>query len=269
MRSDRTTVLARFSRTVHVRCLADPGAPLLVAVSGGADSVSLLYLLLEARGGPGELTVVHLDHGLRGEAARADARWVRGLSRSLGVGFLGGRRDVRGICRREKLSVETAARRARLDFFRDAARKTGVDTVALGHHLDDQAETVLMRLLRGSGPGGLAGMLPRRSMGGLVLIRPLLEFRRDELERFLREKGVSWRTDASNRDRRFLRNRVRLDLLPLLTEGYSPRLPELLGNLARCEAERETFISGLVDGLWERLARSEGGGVGVASSISQ
>ena len=232
------------------------GDRLLVAVSGGADSVALLHLLLRL-GGQLDLhpTVVHLDHGLRGEASREDRRWVEALAARLQVPCVAARRDVGKVIERGGSSPEEAARRVRYGFFRQAARRTGIGILALGHQADDQAETVLLRLLRGSGPAGLIGMRPRRREGELLLVRPLLAFRRGELLAFLSGIGEGFRRDRSNLDLRFLRNRIRHRLLPLLEAEYNPRFRELLIELARREGEREDYLRSRLEEPCRKLIR--------------
>ncbi len=220
------------------------GQRLLAAVSGGADSVALLGLLDGLRGEfKLDLTVVHLDHGLRGAASRADSRWVKRLAARLGFPIVVERRDVRGWAKENKKSLEEAARRLRYAFFQEVVQKTGIRTVAVGHQADDQAETVLMRIIRGSSPAGIGGMRPKSRMGALRVVRPLLPFTHSELAAYLEEIGWGHREDASNRDRRFLRNRLRLELLPLLEKEYNPRIREVLINLGRLERERNDCLS--------------------------
>ncbi len=237
------------------------GDRLLVAVSGGADSTALLQLLWRlARRQRLDLTAVHLDHGLRGESARADRRWVEELADRLGIPCFSGRREVGPVIEGGGSSPEEAPRRVRYDYFREAARETGVGILALGHQADDQAETVLLRLFRGGRPAALAGMLPSRMEGELRVVRPLLSFRREELLAFLEEVGEGFRRDSSNRDPRFLRNRVRHHLLPLLEAGYSPRCRELLVELAEREREREEYLRVVLDTRCRDLIREGPGG---------
>ncbi len=232
------------------------GDRILVAVSGGADSVALLHLLaILGREGNLQPTVVHLDHGLRAEAAREDRRWVEALTSRLGVPCLSGRREVGEVLERGGYSPEEAARKVRYGFFREVSRQTGIRILALGHQADDQAETVLLRLLRGSRPGALAGMRPSRREGELLLIRPLLPFRREELLRFLAELGEGYRRDISNLDQRFLRNRIRHRLLPLLETEYNPRFREILISLAHREGEREDYLRSRLEERGRELIR--------------
>lgn len=184
----------------------------LVGVSGGADSVALLHLLLEK--GFRNLVVCHLDHRLRGRASTGDAAFVRKLAEKLGLTFEGGRVEVKKLAEEKRESIETAARRARHDFFRECAGKHRCRRVILAHHADDQAETILWNLLRGS--YGLKGMKPVQVIEGLELHRPLLEWRRDELRKWLDINKLNWREDATNVEPVAVRNRLRNEALPLL-----------------------------------------------------
>ncbi len=237
------------------------GDRILVAVSGGADSAALLHLLRRLGSRLDlDLTVVHLDHGLRGETSRQDRRWVEELAARLEIPCIAARREVGPARAAGGYSPEDAARRVRYRFFREVSRQTGIGILALGHQADDQAETVLLRLLRGGRPAALAGMLPARREGDLVLVRPLLSFRREELLAFLGEIGEGFREDPSNLDPSFLRNRVRHRLLPLLEEEYSPRLRELLAVLAEREREREDYLRSRLEERRRELVRPGGEG---------
>lgn len=211
----------------------------VVAVSGGADSTALLAACAELARAEllkVELVAAHLEHGLRGAAGEADARWVEELARGLGVECVVGRARVGERAEKSKDNLEQAARRARYEFLGRTAREHAAQLVLTAHTQDDQAETVLMRLLRGSGTEGLAGIPPLRRMqeadGALVLARPLLCWaRRAETEEFCREHGLAPRTDEMNLDERFARVRVRRKLLPLL-ESFNPRAVEALARTA-------------------------------------
>lgn len=232
------------------------GDRILVAVSGGADSVALLHLLRRLQSTMNfALTVVHLDHGLRGEESRRDRCWVEELAARLELPCIAARREVGPVREAGGYSPEEAARRVRYSFFREVSRRSGIGILALGHQADDQAETVLLRLLRGGRPAALAGMLPARNDGELLLVRPLLSFRRMELLAFLEEIGEGFREDLSNRDPAFLRNRVRHRLFPLLEEEYSPRLRELLAVLAEREREREDYLHSRLEESCRKLVR--------------
>lgn len=218
--------------------LVSAGDRVLVALSGGPDSVALLHLLVGvSRRLNLELHAAHLDHALRNES-REDARFVAGLCSSLDIPLVVERRDVAALARLHRQGLEEAAREQRRRFLLATARKLCCSAIALGHHRGDQAETVLHRLLRGTGPAGLAAMRPKSG----PFIRPLLSFSREQILTFLSEQGHAFLEDSSNLERRFTRNRIRLDLLPLLRE-FNPRVEEHLAGLARRFAMEEDFWS--------------------------
>ncbi len=215
-----------------------PGQRVGVAVSGGADSVCLLTVLRELAPGLGlTLSVLHLNHQLRGADSDADERYVGELASNLDLEVRSARADVLRIASETGDNLEQAARRVRREFFLDFLRRGVLDRVALGHTRSDQAETVVFRFLRGSGTGGMAGMRPLTEEG---LARPLIEIERAEVEEFLKDRGVAWREDASNRDSRFARNRIRHDLLPRLTQE-NPRLTATLARLAAVAGDEESY----------------------------
>jgi tRNA(Ile)-lysidine synthase len=217
------------------------GDRVVVAVSGGADSVCLLDVLHQVAPELGlDLVVAHYNHGLRPAEDGPETAFVQGLARDMGLPCVPGL--AKGLLE-GKGSLEERARQARYAFLEEVRQRHGAQRVALGHTLDDQAETVLMRLLRGSGPTGLAGIPPKREPG---IIRPLIDVRRKGVEAYLRSRGLTWRTDSSNMDSGFLRNRVRLELLPELLH-YQPHLVEQLGDLAATLREEDLFLEGLAD----------------------
>ncbi len=236
------------------------GDRLAAAVSGGADSVALLCLLLELRAELGiVLSVAHVNHKLRGEEADEDERFVAQLARQHGLELHVCEAPVDG---NQIFGIEAAARELRYGFFRQLAREGRVTKIATAHTLDDQAETVLLRIFRGTGIRGLSGVHPRivfeeqgRAFGELV--RPLLGFRRAALQEFLREQGQSWREDSSNRDIAFLRNRVRHRLLPTIGKEFGEAAIEHMGELAEiARAEEEHW------GCGHPEVRGQGGGAG-------
>ena len=219
------------------------GARVVVAVSGGADSTALLLAFHElSEAGRLDLgvTAAHLDHGLRGEEAERDARWVAAQARALGLAVVVGRRDVGALSEQSGDNLEQAARRARYEFLEAVARDLGAWAVAAAHTSDDQAETTLLRLMRGSGAEGLAGMRPERALsegGGVRLVRPLLAWaRRADTEKYCRARRVEFRADAMNEDERFARVRVRRRLLPLM-ETFNPRVVEALARTSELLAD--------------------------------
>jgi tRNA(Ile)-lysidine synthase len=239
------------------------------AVSGGADSVGLLRILLELRSELGiVLFVVHLNHKLRGEESDADEGFVRELAAAHGVEIVCQNRDVGAYAAGKKLSLETAARAVRYEFFREALGD--LDRVATAHTLDDQAETVLMKLARGAGTRGLAGIYPEVSIqhsalsaqhSAKAIVRPLLGVRRERLIEYLTEIGQSWREDSSNRDLRHTRNRVRHGILPRLEENVNPAVREALAEAAEIARGEEEYwareVTRLLPQVWER---TESGG---------
>ena len=194
-----------------------------LAVSGGADSTALAVVLAGMQQQLGfRAIVLHVDHGLRPDSA-ADARFVKRLARELGLPFHGTRVQV---VRARGESLEMAARRERLAFFARMVRRLKLDAIATGHHADDVAETFLMRLARGSGAAGLAGLKRISHVDGITFIRPLLDLRDTELRDFLRRRNIAWREDATNADTSILRNKVRHVVLPWLKANFDPRLTE-------------------------------------------
>jgi tRNA(Ile)-lysidine synthase len=224
------------------------GARILAAVSGGADSVALLHLLARLAGERGwTIIAAHLDHGLRDEAGAADRSFVHELARNLGLEAVSERRPVDpgpGI------SGEEAAREVRRSFLTEAAHNAGASRVALGHNADDLAETVILRLVRGTGPGGLAAMTVRDGPWW----RPLLGAGREEIRRALAAAGLAWREDETNRDTRFDRNRLRAEVMPVL-RSLNPRAVEAIGRLARLAGRAESLLGSLARQALEEIRR--------------
>lgn len=202
----------------------------IVAVSGGPDSVALLYSLNAlSRELRINLHIAHLDHGLR-KGSYKDRKFVEGIAKKLKLPVTSARVNIRGLAKRG--SLEEIARNARLGFLFRAAEDIKADKIALGHNLDDQAETVIMRLLRGAGLYGLSGIMPKRKIAGFTVIRPLIEIKRSEIEAYLKKKKIKACQDASNREDIYFRNRVRNRLLPQLEKGYNKNIKEVLSNAA-------------------------------------
>jgi tRNA(Ile)-lysidine synthase len=231
-------VLDKALATIARHNLLPRGARVIAAVSGGPDSVCLLYTLLDLSPQLGFRVagVAHFNHQLRGADSDADETFTAALARELGLPFH--RASARPP---ERGNLEQAARRMRREFFAGLLQSVPADRVALGHTRDDQAETVLFRLLRGAGLAGLAGILPVTT-GGLV--RPLLDVTREEVRAFLRARSIPFREDATNLDPRFSRNRIRHSLLPQLARGWNPRIVEILAHLADLAYEEERWWAG-------------------------
>lgn len=231
---------------VHRSGLIVPGDRVLAACSGGADSVALIALLLELRREmPLEVRVAHFNHRLREEAGE-DERFVQDLARRWGVPFVRGSRDVRAYAAKRKMNIEEAARELRYAFLRGVARRMGASKIATGHTMTDQAETVLMRILRGTGLSGLAGIAPVVPGEPCPIVRPLLELLRADLRSWLETKGIPYKEDASNLDRRLLRNRVRIELLPEIERRFEPRVVAHLARLAEIAREDDELLADFV-----------------------
>ncbi len=235
------------TRTIQEQNLFRKDDTLVVALSGGADSTSLLDLLSNLPGYNLKLIAAHLNHCLRGVESDADEQFCRKLSDSYGIPFELQRVDVKSLARSEGLNLEDAGRRARINFLDQIREKYCAVAVVTAHHSDDQAETILMRLLRGSGMTGLSGMQYRNQRG---YCRPMLGLSRAQIERYLTERGLHWREDVSNQDTTFLRNRIRHELLPLL-EQYNPAIRQTLNTTASIIAEENALLDKLAKGVYE------------------
>lgn len=247
--------IAKVRRTITRRAMISSGDYVLVACSGGADSTALLHVLRELRSDFSlRLAVAHFDHGLRAASGR-DAEFVHEMAASLGLPFYYEKQDVRSAARAGKQNLEEAGRRLRYDFLRRTAAEIGARKIATGHTLDDQAETVLMRMLRGSGPRGLSAIAPVYE--GLV-IRPLIDARRREIEAYLKVRGLSHREDETNRDRAFLRNDVRHRLVPYLERSFERDVVAKLGRMAEILAAEDRTLEAQVRGLLPGLVSGKG-----------
>jgi tRNA(Ile)-lysidine synthase len=239
-----------------------PGGRLGIGVSGGADSVAMLRIFAELRAHLGiAVLVLHFNHQLRGAEADEDERFVKALAQEFHLEYESGRADVAGEARLHGWNVEDAARRLRYQFFASVAEARGLNRVAVAHTANDQAETVLSHLLRGTGLTGLAGIYP---VAGLI-IRPLLEMGREELRGFLSDLGQPWREDATNEDTSRTRARIRHQLIPLLLRDFDPAVVTRLSRLAMHAREDETFWRSLEDERFHALAKRESS---VAISLS-
>ena len=243
----KTRVLA----TIRRHQMLPPGGRVVVALSGGPDSVALVDLLrkLDADGELVLAGLAHFNHQLRGDAADADEAFCRTLAADLSLPLEIDRGDVRGTARAEGRSIEDAARRLRYHFLEAARVNLGADVVAVGHSRDDQAETFLLRLVRGAGTRGLGSIRPRAGH----VIRPLLETGRDELREYAREQGLRFQEDVTNLDVTVPRNRVRHELLPYLAREFSPRIAEVLA--------REALLAQVDDDRLQREAIEMAGSV--------
>jgi tRNA(Ile)-lysidine synthase len=231
--------LRKLKQTIARYDLLGKGDKVLVAVSGGPDSVALLYALWEIRDEFNlDLCVAHLNHKLRGRESEEDEKFVKNLASKLNLKFLSKSIDVKKEAKKKKLSLEEGARLVRYHYLEDLADRIKADKIALGHQADDQAETFLMRLLRGAGGLGLSGIPPKRGK----IIRPLMEIKREEIEKFLKEKGESYRTDSSNLLPNYFRNKIRLLLLPLIKKKFNPKIVEVLNRTSNIISFQQQYV---------------------------
>jgi tRNA(Ile)-lysidine synthase len=262
----RITVSGRITgqvrESIRRRHLFPPRSKLVVAVSGGPDSVCLLDLLqgLTAESGVA-LYVAHLDHQLRGENSRADADYVRRMAERLGLAATIESRDVQAYRALRRISLEEAAREVRYSFLAEVAGSVGAYAAVVGHTLDDNVETILMHLVRGTGTRGLRGLQPvnelRTPVGSLKVIRPLLDVSRSETEAYCRERGLEPRIDQSNRSMFPFRNRVRLELLPVLRR-YNPGIGDALTRIGRIASDESDYLDRETSLAWDRVAGKVG-----------
>lgn len=241
-------MLQKLLNYIRERQLIRAGERVGIAVSGGADSVALLRAMVELREELGiVLSVVHLNHGIRGAESDTDAEFVAQMAADHKLYLHQASEDVPSFAKKWKLSTEAAARRSRYELFKAVLAEGNVDKIATAHTRDDQAETVLMRILRGAGTRGQAGIHPVLKVGKGAIIRPMLEISRPEVEAYLNSLGQEWREDSTNKDVAYTRNRVRHGLLPILERDYNPNIREVLSEAAELAREEDAFWEALVE----------------------
>jgi len=253
----------RVRRTIERYALCPPGSHVLVAISGGSDSVALLFLLRDLAEN-GKFTVAglaHVNHGLRPTADR-DEQFCRDLADRLHLRIAVKKEDVRGYARGRNLSVEDAARRIRYDFLEQAAGAFGADRIAVGHTQDDQAETLLLKLIRGAGLTGLAGIRQRRGR----IIRPLLDAARSDLRKYLADIGQEWIEDESNEDLANPRNRIRHRVLPELDRAAGTSTRSAIARAAGLAREDTEWLDELAERRYEQLAQPSEDGVTIEAA---
>jgi tRNA(Ile)-lysidine synthase len=262
-----TSLEQRVIQFIQNHNLVSAGKTLLVAVSGGADSVCLLHTLVKQQAELGiKLHVAHLNHKLRGDESEEDAWYVANLAHNLGIPITMDTRDVNAYRTQKRCSLEEAAREVRYSFLAYLANSVGASCVAVGHTRDDQVETILMHLLRGTGIAGLRGLQPQSVLltgedkSPLTIVRPLLEISRRETVDYCRRFKLEPHSDSSNTSPDFLRNRVRLELLPVL-KNYNPQIDAVLLRLAAIAADETSYIEEQASGLWNKVATTENGAV--------
>ena len=245
----------QIKRAIDCHHLVEKGDRLIVGVSGGVDSMVLLHLLYACREAFDlSLIVAHVNHGLRPVESEKEVELVQKEAARLGLPFEYGQFNVKEFQKREGLSPQDAARRIRFHFFDDLLQKHDAHKIALGHHADDQVETVLLRLIRGSGLQGLKGMLPIRD--GKV-IRPLLGVWEEEIQSFAMEKKIPFLSDSSNLKKDYLRNRIRLALIPLMEREYQPNFKEILLRTSNILREEDDYLEKGAEAAYQKVVREE------------
>lgn len=257
---DRNSFQKEFERKLAETNLIRQSEKLLVACSGGPDSVALFYLLWALRRRwKLRLALLYYHHGLR-RGADTDRNFVKSLARRHGIPYFDKKGNVRREARKEKESLEEAARKARYRFFCETAERQKFKKIVLAHHLDDQAETVLMRILQGTGLRGLTGIQPKLQIGKVTFVRPLLEFSKQAILAFLKSEKIKFRYDRTNHHVKFLRNRIRRELLPRIKKTINPRAAEALARIPVIVREEMKLLDGMEDTAWQQafLRRQSG-----------
>ncbi len=247
-----TDMLEKVKQTIKKHQLLSAGDTVLVALSGGADSVCLLDCLLALSNTLSiSVCAAHVNHGLRGEDSDGDEAFVSELCEKRGVPLFVKRCDIRAMAKKTKTGIEEAGRNARYAFFKELMEKGNIKVVATAHHADDNVETVLMRLIRGTGPMGLGGIAYKNG----EIIRPFLDVTREEIENYVKLNGLAYRTDASNCDTVYTRNRVRHTLIPLIIEQFNPAFSQTFADNIRLYASCGSYIKEETRKLFEKTAQ--------------
>ena len=244
----------RAAEYIRENGLISNNAHVLAAVSGGPDSVALLHILVQIKSSLAieRITVIHFNHRLRGQESDEDLEFVRSLALDLGLDFRSAAADVRERSREGKISLEMAARECRHSFFKEVARELNAHKIALGHTANDQAEELLLRILRGTGPAGLQGMLPGTAEG---IIRPLLFATREEILEYLGTHGIEYREDRTNSEPTCQRNLLRLEVFPLLRKAFHPEIAATIARHAELARLEESWWTAQVEKSWGTLCR--------------
>jgi tRNA(Ile)-lysidine synthase len=252
-------ILRKVYTTVQGFDLIRPREGVLLGVSGGPDSVAMLdilYQINKVQGLGWRFHIAHLNHGLRGTQADQDEVFVRRLAKSYGIGFTSRKVQVEQLRAFERGSLEEVARKVRHEFLKELGLKLGVQKISLAHTMDDQAETILHRIIRGTGLRGLKGMVPIRLISRsaeLFLVRPLIEISRTEVQNYLAEHKLSYRLDASNQDLSFTRNRIRHALIPFIEKEFNPRFKTALVKLGQTSASFYILLKEIANEVFENM----------------
>ncbi|MBW1898049.1 MAG: tRNA lysidine(34) synthetase TilS [Deltaproteobacteria bacterium] len=241
-------LIERVVRTIKDYSMLYSKDSVLACVSGGSDSVALLHILsiLSPRFNI-KIGIAHLDHSLRVKESEQDAKFVESLALKLGLPFHIKKMHVQKFAEKEKLSVEDAGRKARYNFFLNISEKKGYSRIATAHHAGDNAELILMNMLRGSGKSGLSGIPPVRRKGEKNIIRPLIHLSKNEIHAFLSENGLYYVQDSTNLDTKYLRNRIRHNLIPKMKSSYNSKIVDALNRMGTIIQDEENWIEEIVD----------------------
>lgn len=252
-------MLSKIIDFINKNSLFSPGDNILAAVSGGPDSVCLLHVLFSLQKDLAlkRLGIFHLDHLLRGAESDADVKFVIELASQFDIPVIIKSRDIKAYAKQHKLSIEEAAREVRFDELLKTAKDKDYSVIALGHTADDQVETVLMRLIRGTGSKGLIGIQPKRKIKNMQIVRPLLSITREEILAYLAENSISFRTDSSNLTGILMRNKIRRDLIPLLEKDFNREIKTILRRFAEIQEAEYTFISQYADEIYKKISREQ------------
>lgn len=246
-------------KTVQKFRMIEKGETLFVGVSGGCDSSALLHLLIDlAPSWKLKLAVLHVNHKLRGKASDQDEAFVHSLAKKYKIPFFSTAVPVKELAQAQKQSLEEAARNARYEFFQRMIETKGAQKLVLAHTLDDQAETVLMRIINGTGLQGLQAIRPKRKLNGAYLIRPLIEISRNQIRSYAKEKRIKFREDKSNKSLQFVRNKIRLKLIPFLEKEFNPQVKKALARLPHLLDVDLSFLEETADEFYRRLAIQDG-----------
>ena len=246
-------IYKQVKNTIEKNHLIEKGDKVLLCVSGGPDSMTLLHIMrrLEKEYDI-KLVIAHLDHMLRGNRSIADANFVKETSSRLNIPAIIERINVRRISNSSRMSIEEAAREVRYGFYKKAAEKSRANKIATAHTMDDQAETVLMRFIKGSGSLGLSGIPYKRKLENACIIRPLLDIKRSDIEKYLKRYSIASRLDASNLKKMYLRNKLRLVLIPLLEKDFNPRVKENVNLISKNLNDEFDYLNTLTKGIYKK-----------------
>ena len=249
-------MIEKINNTIKNYSMVSKGDRLLLCISGGPDSVAMLYAFNTiAKWMQLKLFIAHMNHSLRAAESDRDQEYVERIARSLNIPITCSKENTAELSKIDKLSIETAARKLRYNFFVHTAKKLGIDIIATAHTKDDQAETVLMRVIRGAGLRGLCGIPVKNNIKGIGIIRPLIDVPRKDVLSFLASKKIKSRIDKSNTEVKFFRNKIRLRLLPILEDGYNPDIKNVLSNLAELIQKDYEYLDCNYKKVFKKLAK--------------